>query len=148
MNSEFNDCLKKRKIKEFSRGKALAAKELKVARSDLKQAKTSYANTDYKWATIQSYYSMFHSARALLYAKNYRERSHYCLIIAIRVLFVEKKLFPLHLVEGFMKAKILRENADYYDEWSKVGAKTILKLAEEFFNKADEFLAKSNHKRE
>ncbi|MCK4233738.1 hypothetical protein KAX75_04865 [candidate division WOR-3 bacterium] len=35
--------------------------------------------------------------RALLYAKNYRERSHYCLIVAMRTLYVEKKLLPLHL---------------------------------------------------
>jgi len=45
-----------------------------------------------------------------------------------------------------MKAKILRENADYYDEWSLVGAKTILKLGEEFFNKAVEILGKNKPK--
>ncbi|MBA7595445.1 hypothetical protein ES703_02408 [subsurface metagenome] len=140
MNHEFEDCLKRKKIKEFSRGRALCEKEFRIAKSDLKRAKTSLANKDYKWATIQSYYSMFHSARALLYAKNYRERSHYCLIVAMRTLYVEKKLLPLHLVEGFKKAKTLRENADYYDEWSEIGAKTILKLAKEFLAKSTEIL--------
>lgn len=140
MNHEFEDCKKKNKIKRFSRGKSLVEKELRIAKSDLKRAKASFKNKDNKWATIQSYYSMFHSARALLYAKNYRERSHYCLIVAIRTLYVEKKLLPLHLVEGLMKAKTLRENADYYDEWSEIGAKTILKLTEEFFNKGKEIL--------
>jgi len=76
----------------------------------------SLENEDHKWATIQSYYSLFHSARALLYAQNYREKSHYCLIVAIKALYVEEKILPPHLVEGFMKAKTLRENADYYDE--------------------------------
>jgi uncharacterized protein (UPF0332 family) len=140
MNSEFEDCRKKKKIKKFSRGKSLVEKELRVAKSDLKRAKVSLKNRDFKWATIQSYYSMFHSARALLYVKNYRERSHYCLIVAVRTFYVEKKLLPLHLVEGLMKAKTLRENADYYDEWSETGAKNILKLAVEFFEKSTEIL--------
>ena len=84
LNPEFEECLRKGKIKEFSRGKSLVEKELNTAESDLKNARTTFENNGYKWATIQSYYSMFHSARALLYAKNYRERSHYCLLIAIK----------------------------------------------------------------
>jgi len=42
--------------------------------------------------------------------------------------------------EGLQKAKILRENADYYDEWSKIGAETILNLAEEFLNKSKQLV--------
>ncbi|HAV42609.1 TPA: hypothetical protein DCX15_01135 [bacterium] len=95
-----------------------------------------------KWATIQSYYSMFHSGRALLYAKDYREKSHYCLIVGIRNLYVEKRLLPLRLVEGFKKAKTLRENADYYDNWSEGGAQALLKLAEEFLNKSTDIIGK------
>ncbi|GAH53360.1 unnamed protein product [marine sediment metagenome] len=134
MNPEFERCLRSQKIKAFSRGKMLADKELKVAASDLEQAKITFEDDNYKWATIQCYYSMFHSARALLYIRNYRERSHHCLIVAIRVLYVEKKLLPLHLIEGLQKAKTLRESADYYDQWSKMGVETILKIAEEFLN--------------
>lgn len=73
----FEDCLKKGKIREFSRGKVLVKKELEGAMFDLQAAEDSLRGKNYKWATIQTYYSMFHSARALLYIKNYRERSHY-----------------------------------------------------------------------
>jgi uncharacterized protein (UPF0332 family) len=142
MNSEFEDCLKRGKIKKFSRGKSLVKKELGTAKSDIERAKVSFKDGDYKWTTIQCYYSMFHSARALLYARDYRERSHHCLIIAIRALYVEKKLLPLYLVEGFKKGKALRENADYYDEWSEIGAQTLLKLAEEFLNKSTDILGR------
>lgn len=45
-----------------------------------------------------------------------------------------KKLLPLYLIEGLQKAKTLRESADYYDQWSKTGVETILKIAEEFLN--------------
>ncbi len=136
MNPEFESCLKKKKIREFSRGKLLIAKELKTADSDLKRAKATFKANDYKWATIQCYFSMFHSARALLYAKGYKEKSHHCLLVAIRALYVEEKLLPLRLLEGLQKAKTLRENADYYDEWSKVGAETTLEIAEEFLEKS------------
>ena len=35
---------------------------------------------------------MFHSARALLYSKGYREKSHYYLLVAMHALFVKNKL--------------------------------------------------------
>ena len=134
MNPEFKDCLRKQKLKKFSRGKALVNKELKSAEEDLKTAKESFNNENYKWATIQCYYSMFHSARALLYSKNYRERSHYCLIVALRIFYGEKGLLSGNLIEGFQKAKALRENADYYDQWSKSGAEALFDLADKFLN--------------
>lgn len=57
---------------------------------------------------MQCYYSVFHSARALLYVRNYRERSHHCLIVAIRALYVSEKL----------RAAALRQTIvprDFYD---------------------------------
>ena len=92
MNPEFKQCLKKNKIREFPRGKALLTKTLRTAQRDMERAEKTFNDKDYKWATIQSYYSMFHSARALLFARNYREHSHYCLIVAMRALYVETRL--------------------------------------------------------
>ena len=88
MSPEFKDCLARGKIKNFSPGKNLAPKELRLAGDDLHSARKSFAEGNCKWSIIQSYYSMFHSARALLYRKSYRERSHFCLIEAIRFLYV------------------------------------------------------------
>ena len=51
-----------------------------------------------------------------------------------------KKLLPLHLIEGLQKAKTLRESADYYDQWSKTGVETILKVAEEFLNHSTQLI--------
>lgn len=122
MNPEFEQCLKKNKIREFPRGKALMTKTLEIAQRDLERAEKTFNDKDYKWATIQSYYSMFHSARALLFAKNYREHSHYCLIVAMRALYVETRLLPGSLIEALGKGKRLREDADYYNRWSEEGA--------------------------
>jgi len=144
MNPELQDCLKRKKIQEFSRGKALVEKEFKTASQDYDFAKTSFNSQNFKWATIQSYYAMFHCARALLFSENLREKSHYCLIVAIRALFVDKQLLPPSLIESLQKAKILRENADYYDNWSEEAAGLLLKSAEHFLEMADKLLHKKN----
>ncbi len=62
MTVEYNECLKRGKIKPFSRGKALASKEFETGVFDLERAKKTWCDGDYKWATIQIYYSMFHAA--------------------------------------------------------------------------------------
>ena len=140
MTREHDECIKKGKIKPFSRGVTLAPKEIETAKSDLETARKTYKEGDYKWATIQIYYSMFHSARALLYAKNLREHSHYCLIAAIKTLYVETNQIPISYLEGLQEAKNLREEADYYNRWSQAGCEKLLKLAEEFLVKAKDLL--------
>lgn len=140
MNPEFEGCLKRSKIKEFSQGKSLVQKELKTAENDINTAKESFQKAAYKWSTIQAYYSMFHSARALLYNKNYKEKSHYCLIIALKVLYVEKGLLPVSCLEAIQRAKELRENADYYDEWSKITAEGLITQADDFLKAAKKII--------
>lgn len=141
-NYNFENCLRRGKIREFSRGKALVKKEIEVAFLDLKSARESFKNKNYKWATIQTYYSMFHSARVLLYSKNYKEKSHYCLVEAIRVLYVEKGLLSHQFVEALQKAKNLREDADYHSDFNKEGAEILIKLAREFLAEVKQILKK------
>jgi len=117
---------------------------LKTARQDFVCAKTSCETENFKWATIQSYYAMFHCARALLFSENFREKSHYCLIVAISALFVDKQLLPASLIESLQKAKLLRENADYYDNRSEESAASLLKSAEQFLEMAGKLLSKKN----
>ena len=137
---EFQKCLESKKIKPFSKGKILVSKELEIAEDDRRTAKESLTKNNYKWSTIQSYYSMFHAARALLYNQGYRERSHYCLVVGIRELYVNKNLFSHTLLETLQLGKTLRENADYYAEFSQAGAKDMLDKAGEFLEKANEIL--------
>jgi len=46
MTLGYDECLKRGKIKPFSRGRALAAKELKTAASDLDRAEKTYKDND------------------------------------------------------------------------------------------------------
>jgi len=140
VSTEYDECVKKGKIKAFSRGGALAAKELETARSDLESAEKTFSDSNYKWATIQIYYAMFHAARALIYSQGLRERNHFCLVIAVRELFVDKKLITASLLEALKEAKSLREDADYYNRWSEGGCKRLLVSAREFIGLAGQIL--------
>ena len=140
LSSEYDECLQKGKIKPFSRGSVLAAKELETAASDLDSAEKTFSDGNYKWATIQVYYAMFHAARALLYSKDMRERSHYCLMVAVKELFINTRLIPAALFEALKEAKNLREDADYYNRWSEAGCGRLLASGREFIDLARKIL--------
>jgi len=140
MSQEFKKCLERNKIKTFSPGAKLAKKELRLAEEDLKTSRKSLTGKNYRWSIIQSYYSMFHSARALLYSKKYREKSHFCLIEAIKTLFVETGKMNVSLMESLLEAKNLREAADYYGDFSEINCKKLIKKAREFLNTAKRIL--------
>lgn len=142
VNGKFQECLKKGKIRIFSRGKDLAGKELRLAKEDLDIAKNSFSEGNFRWAVVQAYYSMFHSARCLLFDKNYREHSHYCLIEAIRELYVAKGELSNLLLEDLIKAKQLREAADYYGDFSPDNAKRLIESAEKFIAEAERITKK------
>jgi len=136
VNREFEQCLENKKIVSFARGKNLVKKELSVAKSDLSDAKAGYENGRYKWSTIQAYYAMFHAVRALVYSRGYREKSHYCLAVALEALFVYEGKMDAQSVRDFLNAMNLREAADYEAEFSQAGAKAVIASAERFIEKA------------
>jgi len=74
VSHEFKKCLKTRKIVKIEIDQEMIKKELEQAKYDLKRAKNSLKIGDFKWTIIQAYYSMFHSARALIFSKGYREK--------------------------------------------------------------------------
>ena len=140
MNLEFQKALEKKRILHFSKGKALTKNELEAAKDDLNEAKDRLKNKKYKYATITAYYSMFHAARALIYSKGYREKSHYYLLVALQALFVDKGLIEDELAKDFHTAMVLRESADYHGEFSREGAESSIESATKFLQKAGAIL--------
>jgi len=136
MNEAFNECLKNRKIILFPRAKGLVKKELATAKYDLDEAKDRLKNTRYKYATINAYYSIFHAARALLYSRGYRERSHHCLSVALEALFVNTGQISDRYIRIFRNCMSLRENADYSCSFSDESAFLSISNAQEFLDMA------------
>ena len=138
---EFQRCLEKRWLVTMPEARHLVMKELEVAQDDLAEAEAGYERGSYKWSTIQSYYAMFHAARALLYSRGYREKSHYCLSVAMRHLFASKGLLKDSMVDDMDDARALREDADYRAAFSEVGAHHNLEAAKRFVARAMELLS-------
>ena len=109
-------------------------KEVKGAAYDLDRAKESLDKKDLKWATVQAYYSMFHSARALLYSTEYREKSHTALRIALRELFVASGKLSSDTLHSFEEAMDLREETDYGLEFSESSSVEVVDDAQKFLN--------------
>jgi len=113
--------------------KKLVLKEISAAKSDLKDAKESMDRKKFKWATIQGYYSMFHSARAVLFEKGYREKSHYALLVAIRELYPNE--IEQSLIREFEHGMYLRQEADYGLKFSRDGALNVLDTAKKLLER-------------
>jgi uncharacterized protein (UPF0332 family) len=112
-----------------------------IGESDLSDAKAGFEEKRYKWSTIQAYYAMFHAARAMVYSKGYREKSHHCLSVALTALFIEEGKLDAQAGRDFLNAMNLREAADYEAEFSEAGADAVIVAAEKFMSKAKNVLA-------
>lgn len=132
--------LDERKIARMKTDKKILLKEIEGAEHDISRAKITYSEEDYKWATVQAYYCMFHSARALLYSKGFREKSHRALLLAIRELFGTTGLMQNSLIQGFEEAMGLREQADYGLTFGEHSAATIIHDAEKFLEEVKQVL--------
>jgi uncharacterized protein (UPF0332 family) len=138
---EFEHCLSRRWLVEMPEVRHLVTKELEAALDDLAEAQGAYDRGSYKWSTIQSYYAMFHAARALLYSRGYREKSHHCLSVAMRHLFVSQGALEERLINDLDDARALREDADYRTEFSSAGAQHNLNAARRLIDRVDNLLA-------
>ncbi len=141
-SKDFDVALAKQRIVAFADAPRLIDKELAAASDDLTEARDRSTGGKFKYATITAYYSMFHAARALLYSKGYREKSHYYLLVALRALFVDRKLIPEKLAREFHEAMVLREEADYHGMFSEEGAMRTINAATELLASVKKVLKK------
>ena len=138
MSARLRQLVQERKIMKARTTREMIIKEIRAAQSDLDEAGTSLDRGNLKWATIQGYYSMFHSARSLLYSKGYREKSHSALSVAIEELFFDD--LEAAMVSAFRDAMYLRQEADYGLTFSRNGATQTIGDAALFLARSKEIL--------
>lgn len=83
----FSDCLRKGLVFKAAIDSDRIAGELEIAEKFLSKARGLLEPDYYDVSFLMSYTSMFHSARSLLFGKGYSERSHACLVVALKELF-------------------------------------------------------------
>ena len=108
----FKDCLEKRLIRKDIYAKERVERSLEIAERFLIAAEKNLGIEEFEIAEIASYNSLFHSARALLFNKGYIERSHACLVTALRSLY-NKDQTLLDLLNTFDKIRISRHQIQY-----------------------------------
>ncbi len=138
VNARIQRLLADRRLIRANITREMVLKEIGEAENDMKEADDSLKRKKYKWATIQGYYSIFHSARALLYSKGFREKSHYALFLALQEFF--KNELQSSLIQSFEEAMNLRQEADYGLKFSEEGAKETVEGARKFFKRTKEIL--------
>jgi len=129
----FDDCVERGKIVKILVDPALVTKEFREAEADLFAAERSLAEHQEKWAIIQGYYSLFHSLRALVFSKGYREKSHRCLKFAVEALLVDEGILKSEVLEHFSFAMDLREGADYGCIYNEESARLVVVSARSVF---------------
>ena len=112
-------------------------KEMDAAKDDLQDATDSFEESKWKWATIQGYHSMFHSARTLLYSRGYKEHDDHAMVIALGELFSEE--LGTGLLTVYNKAIQLKRNAEEL-VFSEHGAIETIQGAKAWLNVARNIL--------
>jgi len=140
LKEKYEECIKKRSLKKTEPSKDIAKKELDEAQYDLNKANSSFNLQDYKWTEIKAYYSCFHAARSLLFLIGLKERSHYCIYVALSLIF--KEYFTEEELSNYKNELERRELADYYASYSKEEASSSKNFAKNFFQRVKELYNK------
>lgn len=127
-----DDCFKKGLLRKTNIEKEKIENSVSRAEHFLERAKGNFKNDYFDVAFLLAYTSMFHTARALLFSKGYKERSHYCLILLLKKEFGESEeiLTYLKLVDSY---RVSRHSIQYAGgTCSKIDAEEALDDAEKF----------------
>lgn len=138
----FGECWKKGLIKKDASVSANIKGSVKSAERFLNSAKNNFGINDFEMVELAAYNSAFHSARALLFAKGFKERSHYCLAVAVRKLYKENRKV-VEFINSFDELRHSRHNVQYGGSLvSEEEAEYVLGFAEEFLELVKNLLGK------
>jgi len=131
----FKDCLSKGLIKKDKSATGRVKKSLEIAERFLISSKKNFEIKEFEMSELASYNSIFHSARSLLFNKEYVERSHICVILALKE-FYKNNYEIIELLNTFDKIRISRHNIQYGGILiDKEEAKFVYDFAKQFLKK-------------
>ena len=131
---DIKECTEKGYLVRIEDTNNLIKKEFDEAEYDLEKSKKAFEDEDYKWCIVKAYYCIFHSARAVLFKLNLREKRHFAIGIVLEELNKNGKLESKY-VNYFNAAVSSREDADYHYIYSRNIAEHTIEIAEEFIVK-------------
>jgi uncharacterized protein (UPF0332 family) len=130
----FEECIDKGLIKKDLLASERVESSLMIAERFLRSSRRNLEINEYEMAEIAAYNSAFHAGRALLFAKGYTERSHFCLGVALKGLY---RGIILDLLNVFDKIRLSRHNVQYGGELVREDeAAFVIEFAQDFLDAA------------
>ena len=132
----YEDCIKKGKLKKVDGAKDRIKKSFEIAKNFLESAKNNLTIREYSICVITAYNSAFHVCRALLFKKGYVEKSHYCMIQALKRFYLEDEVLR-DFLNQFDKIRMSRHEIQYRGEFSdEKEARFVIDFARDFLDYA------------
>ena len=153
LEEELNFFMRKEQIKTIQKNKELVTSHIKKARHNLEFYKLNKEHKKFNdWLIVTLYYSLYHSALALITNKNYSSKNHYAtILILIKEYSITKNeavlLNELSInkedAELYTNLKTDRHDASYttYIKFSQETIKDYEDKVLNFVNKAEEILS-------
>jgi uncharacterized protein (UPF0332 family) len=136
----FKDCLKKGLIRKDKSATGRVKKSIEIAERFLISSKKNFEIEELEMSELASYNSIFHSARSLLFKKEFTERSHICVILALKELYKENYEI-VDLLNTFDKIRVSRHNIQYGGILiDKDEAKFVYGFAKDFLEKTKDII--------
>lgn len=152
VEKSFNFYLKKEAIMEESETKFLPISHLKKAEYNLKFINFLNDNRKfYDWIIVGCYYTIYHSALALITKKGFSSKNHLATLCAlIKFYYIDEKTLSREEIELVSKSSLEKEEVSYFtyakekretasygisEEFNKIEAEDLLRKTIQFLNK-------------
>jgi len=134
MKYDINQLIEEGLIRAIPKSKQKADESIKTAESWLKEAKNNFESKAIKSCIISSYLVMFHSARAILFADGFREKSHFAVARFLEDKYTRNNLLEEKWINLLDHYRETRHNDQYSTSFITTDdeAKNILESAEKF----------------
>jgi len=104
----YKECFERGLLRKTDITKEELQNQMKIAEDHIKKAELVFGKDTYDISFLTAYISVFHSARALLYSRGYKERSHFCLFEFVRHGFSDPEIVRLaEIAQNYREARHL-----------------------------------------
>ena len=131
------ECFEKRLLRKINPDLEKSKKSLETAKIKLEEAKKLFEAGFFNDSFTNTYTSMFHASRVLLYKDGVQEKSHYAVYVYIKEKYSKK--IPLNLINSFNFLRDERHEIFYGfdEEITKNQAEKAILDAEDFLGEVE-----------
>lgn len=106
-----DDCFKYRLLRKIKPDLEKSKRSLEIAKKRLSGANDAFKLKIFQYVVLESYMTMFHSSRALLYKDGIQEKNHYAIFIYLKEKYSDK--IPIYIINFLNIHRTQRHEALY-----------------------------------